>query len=172
MGQTFAIITDSFINAGESQDYVEGIRRRVFENGGKVVGDNHKANYVIHEDGYLVEVWRTDPSFMQDKLQRNIVHPRWIDECVRHQGILNHLEYLNLMPLPHKTPNMNFASIMQQDVQSQLGVDASELRNGAIAFSLFLGEDDRYVFEGLAELYGIQNKFKDGVTKYVVCVSD
>ena len=100
------------------------------------------------------------------------MHPRWIDECVRHQGILNHLEYLNLMPLPHKTPNMNFASIMQQDVQSQLGVDASELRNGAIAFSLFLGEDDRYVFEGLAELYGIQNKFKDGVTKYVVCVSD
>ena len=27
-------------------------------------------------------------------------------------------------------------------------------------------------FEGLTELFGIQNKFKDGVTRYVVCVAD
>jgi len=37
---------------------------------------------------------------------------------------------------------------------------------------MFTSETDRYIFEGLAELYGIQNKFKDGVTKYVVCVND
>ena len=42
--------------------------------------------------------------------------------------------------------------------------------NGAIAFSL-LPDNDKFVFEGLAELYGIQNKFKDGVTKFVVCVA-
>mmetsp|Transcript_7223 Transcript_7223/g.10099 ORF Transcript_7223/g.10099 Transcript_7223/m.10099 type:complete len:96 (-) Transcript_7223:203-490(-) len=61
---------------------------------------------------------------------------------------------------------------MQPEVQKQLGVAQNELQNGAIAFSLFMGEDDRYVFEGLAELYGIQNKFKDGVTKFVVCVAE
>lgn len=39
-GQTFAVITESFTKVGESYDYVEGIRRRIFENGGKVVADN------------------------------------------------------------------------------------------------------------------------------------
>ena len=33
-------------------------------------------------------------------------------------------------------------------------------------------DQDRVVFEGLTELFGIQNKFKDGVTRYVVCVAD
>lgn len=61
---------------------------------------------------------------------------------------------------------------MQPEIQKQMGVAESDLLNGSIAFSLFLGEDDKYVFEGCADLYGIQNKFKDGVTKYVVCVAE
>jgi len=116
MGQTFAIVTESFTYYGESLDYVEGIRRRIFENGGKVMGDDHRANYVIHEDGYFPEIWQSDPSFMQDKLQRNIVHPRWVDQCIHYNGILNHLEYLNLIPLPHKVPSLNIAAIMQPDI--------------------------------------------------------
>jgi len=110
------VITESFTDAGESLDYVEGIRRRIFEFGGKVLGDDHRANYVVHEDGYFAEIWKLDTLFMQDKLQRNIVHPRWLDACIRYAGILNHRDYLNLIPLPHKVPNLNFASVMHADV--------------------------------------------------------
>ena len=117
MGQTFALLVDSFTNAGESLDFVEGIRRRIFESGGKIVADDCRANYVVFEDGYLPEIWSSDPTNMQDKLQRNMVHPRWVDECIRHQGILKHLDYLNLIPLPHKAPNLNFAPIMQAELQ-------------------------------------------------------
>ena len=44
----------------------------------------------------------------------------------------------------------------------------SDIKNGAVVFTLVTD----HVFEHLAELYGIQNKFKDGVTKYIVCVSE
>ncbi len=76
------------------------------------------------------------------------------------------------MPLPNKVPSLNFAAIMKPDAQKQVGVEDKDLQNGSIAFSLFLGEEDKFCFEGCADLYGIQNKFKDGVTKYVVCVAD
>jgi len=64
MGQTFAILTDSFTSVGESQEYIEAVRRRIFESGGKVVGDNNRANYVVHEDGFFVEIWRSDTANM------------------------------------------------------------------------------------------------------------
>lgn len=105
---------------------------------------------------------------MQDDKQRNIVHYRWVDECIRQQEILMHHEQLHLVPLPHKAPNLNFASILQPAFQRQLGIPENELHNGSIAFTLVTDQ----VFESLAELYGIQNKFKDGVTKYIVCVSE
>ena len=42
-----------------------------------------------------------------------------------------------------------------------MGVPDGQLLNGSIAFSLFMNENDKFVFEGCAELYGIQNKFKE-----------
>ena len=45
---SFAVLSSTFTqNGGESEDFVEGIRRRIFEYGGKVVGEQHRANYVV-----------------------------------------------------------------------------------------------------------------------------
>ena len=88
---------------------------------------------------------------MQDDKQRNIVHHRWLDECIRQQGILVHHEALDLVPLPHKTPNLNFASVLQPALQQELGVPEDEIQNGAIAFTMVTEP----VTVKLAELYGI-----------------
>ena len=156
-GQTFAVMSDTFISAGETCDFVEGIKRRIFEYGGKVVGEGYKSNYVVMEDGSYPEIWNTNDQLMQDDKSRNIVHYRWIDDCIQNQAVFNHAEHLNLIPLPHKTPNNNFVSILQPEQQKKLGITDSDIQNGAIAFTLV----NDHVFEELAELYGIQNKFKE-----------
>ena len=46
-GNTFAILDDSFLQSCETIDFVEDIRRRIIENGGKVVQKNQRANYVV-----------------------------------------------------------------------------------------------------------------------------
>lgn len=71
---------------------MEGIRRRIFEYGGKVVGEQDRANYVVQEDGHFADIWNTEDQCMQDDKQRNIVHYRWVDECIRQQEILMHHE--------------------------------------------------------------------------------
>lgn len=75
------MLSDSFTQAGETLDFVEGIRRRIVENGGRVVGEDSRSNYVVQEDGFFPRIWQTE--IMQDDKQRNIVHPRWLDECIR-----------------------------------------------------------------------------------------
>lgn len=56
---TFAIIEKSFL-AHDSEDYIEGLRRTIIENGGHVVPHDSRANYVLFEDGYDPDVWRND----------------------------------------------------------------------------------------------------------------
>ena len=53
-------MSDTFISAGETCDFVEGIKRRIFEYGGKVVGEGYKSNYVVMEDGSYPEIWNTN----------------------------------------------------------------------------------------------------------------
>ena len=77
---TFSIIEKSFIDAGESADFVEGIKRRIIEHGGKVVPSNDRANYVVQEDGYRADIWHL--SSVVDEMNRMIVHHRWIDHCI------------------------------------------------------------------------------------------
>ena len=77
---TFAVLGYSFIEAGESGDFVEGIKRRIIEYGGKVVNENDKANYVVQEDGFCPDIWKLNG--MTDEMNRNIVHYRWVDECI------------------------------------------------------------------------------------------
>ena len=84
------MLADSFLSAGETEDYVEGLKRRIIENGGIVVGQNDRANYVVQEDGYFPQIWQADTQCMQDAKQRNIVHPRWLDICISNQSIVNH----------------------------------------------------------------------------------
>ena len=54
---TFAIIDSSFLKF-DTEDFVEGMRRQIIENGGIVVNSDAKANYVIFEDGHDSDVWR------------------------------------------------------------------------------------------------------------------
>ena len=54
------MLASTFIEAGETEDFVEKIRRRIFEYGGKVVGESDRANYVVQEDGSFPEIWNTD----------------------------------------------------------------------------------------------------------------
>lgn len=111
---TFAVLGHSFVDAGESADFVEGIKRRIIEYGGKIVDENDKANYVVQEDGYMPHIWKVDG--MTDSLNRNIVHYRWVDECINQQMILVHDEILQLIPLPHKVPSLQLADIMKPQV--------------------------------------------------------
>ena len=62
-----------------------------------------------------------------------------------------------MLPLPHKVPSLNLMQILKPAIQNELGVLDAEMKNGSIAFTL----NDDPTFESLAELYGIQNKFKE-----------
>lgn len=66
--------------------------------------ENSKAIYVLFEDGYDVDVWRNANGDQTDQLGRFIVHSRWIDECIRKNSLLKHVEQLHLCPVPVKTP--------------------------------------------------------------------
>ena len=70
-------------------------------------------------------------------------------------------ELLNLLPLPHRPPSAALAAIMLPEAQRQMGIAEDAIQNGAIAFTLLSEGKDKYVFEGLLEVYGIQNKFKE-----------
>ena len=101
---TFAILGQSFIDAGESSDFVEGVKRRIIEYGGKVVRSTDRANYVVHEDGYREDIWRLQE--MNDEMNRNIVHYRWVDDCITNQGCFIQELRLDMYPLPHKVPSI------------------------------------------------------------------
>ena len=79
---TFAIIESSFLKY-ETEDFVEGMRRQIIENGGIVVQSDAKANYVVYEDGHNPDVWGPNDSPQCDSLERYIVHFRWVHECIR-----------------------------------------------------------------------------------------
>jgi hypothetical protein len=51
---TFVILSSSFYDKEDetAADLVEITRRQIIENGGRVLDDDQKSNYVIAEDGY------------------------------------------------------------------------------------------------------------------------
>jgi hypothetical protein len=97
--QTFAILEKSFLQH-DNEDYIEGMRRTIIENGGQVVQSDKKANYIIFEDGYDNNIWRNANDDQTDELNRFIVHFRWVEECIRKNAVLEHLQQLHLCPLP------------------------------------------------------------------------
>jgi len=88
---TFAIIESSFLRH-DSAAYIEGMRRTIIENGGHVVKQDEKANYVIFEDGYDCDIWRNSNTDHSDELKRFIVHFRWIEECIKKNSIFEHVD--------------------------------------------------------------------------------
>lgn len=98
--KTFAILEDSFADV----DDLDCTKRLLIENGGRVVEANAKANYAIFEDGHDPEIWKVFASGGVDSMNRNIVHPRWVEKCVKEGQLFDHLNAYHLSPLPMKVP--------------------------------------------------------------------
>lgn len=141
---TFVILSSSFYDKEDetAADLVEITRRQIIENGGRVLDDDQKSNYVIAEDGYRQDVWTVLSSGKGDEKQRLIVHRRWVEACIKENQIFDHENAYHLCPLPQKTP-------------------ISVFKNVTIAFCLFTSELDKVIFETLANLAGFKNKFKE-----------
>lgn len=58
-------------------------RRMVIENGGRVLDDDSKSNYVIAEDGYRKDIWTVISNGKGDEKHRLIVHRRWVEACIK-----------------------------------------------------------------------------------------
>lgn len=82
---TFAIIENSFStnSEGTATEIVEMLSRQLIENGGRIVDSNSRANFVVFEDGYDLEVWQKIPNGKGDDLGRSIVHVRWVEACIK-----------------------------------------------------------------------------------------
>jgi hypothetical protein len=109
--QTFAIIEKSYGDQADGEtaaELVERIKRQIIENGGRIVSADSKANFVVFEDGYEPNVWRVIPAGERDQLDRNIVHLRWIEECIKENAIMDNFSCYHLCPLPQMVPVAEF----------------------------------------------------------------
>ena len=52
------MVDESFRASNVTEDEIEGMKRMIFQNGGKVVDKDAKAKFVIYEDGWDPEVWQ------------------------------------------------------------------------------------------------------------------
>lgn len=72
------------------------------------MASDSKANYVVFEDGWEKNVWKVIPAGERDQLDRNIVHLRWIEACIKENQIYDNFSAFHLCPLPHKCPIKEF----------------------------------------------------------------
>lgn len=72
----------------------------IMENGGIVNFNETKGHYVICQDGSIKNIWTHICSNVIDKLNRKIVHFRWVKACVRNNVIINDFDLLHLLPMP------------------------------------------------------------------------
>ena len=140
---------------------VECYYKWITENGGKVVNPESKANYVVQEDGYQADVWSCNDGRIVDDLNRNIVHPRWIQSCIELRKVIQHDSLLHLVPLPVKIPQRGLASIMSVKDKKEHFPELAEEPEGSIAFTLLTTEQDKITFKGLCENSLVQNKFQE-----------
>lgn len=112
--------------------------KTIMEYGGKVIQTNKsiKSHYLICEDGSVKDIWNNVSSAVLDKLNRKIVHFRWVKESIKGNFIINDFDCLYLYPLPKKVPIIEF----QQAI---------------LLFTRCQGKErDEHVFRKLATLYG------------------
>jgi hypothetical protein len=87
-------------------DMIEHMARLIIENGGKVVDITHKSNYVITDDGTIPDIWEKvgQGASVLDKLNRKVIHFRWILACIEKNKMIEDSETMHLLPLPHRVP--------------------------------------------------------------------
>ena len=80
------------------------------EYGGKVIPSNKsiRSHYLICEDGSVKDIWNNIQSSVLDKLDRKIIHYRWVKHSIKANCIEDDCEFLYLYPLPKKVPIDDF----------------------------------------------------------------
>ena len=109
----------------------------MIENGGRIVTEASKANYVLFEDGVETEIWQKMTESSKDEMNRIIVHPRWIEYCCKQRQLMDHENMIFLSPLPRKTPVKGF-------------------QNVGIQFCCYANQLDQFIFTNLAQVYGFE----------------
>ena len=85
-------------------ELVEMTKRQILENGGRVLDEDQKSNYVIFDDGFRQDVWTIISAGKGDEKGRLIVHKRWVEACVKENQIFDNENAYHLCPLPIQTP--------------------------------------------------------------------
>lgn len=128
---TFVINEDTIEENEDKADYIENMIRNIIENGGKVI-PNGSSHYVIQEDGFDPAIWNNLGNV--DKMDRKVIHYRWVEECIKKNQILDDTNCMHLLPLPQRIP-------------------VAELSRVSVALTLF-EKADKDVFDRLVKLYG------------------
>ncbi|CDW73016.1 UNKNOWN [Stylonychia lemnae] len=108
---TFSIQEDSFDALGDQKDIViENMIRTIMEQGGKIIPQSKsvRSHYLICEDGSVKDIWNNIQSSVLDKLDRKIIHFRWVKHCIKANIIEDDCEFLYLYPLPKRVPIVDF----------------------------------------------------------------
>lgn len=135
---TFVINEDTFEDNDDKADNIENMIRNIIENGGKVIPNGSKCHYIIQEDGYDPAIWNTLGNV--DKMDRKVIHYRWVEECIKKNSILDDANCMHLLPLPQRIPVTEFETVN-------------------VALTLF-EKADKDVFDRLVKLYGFGSKVK------------
>lgn len=119
------------------------MERAVIERGGRVIDDITKSMFVIQEDGFDSQIWskKTDENASQDS-KPNMIHFRFVEQCIQQQAMLNCEDALHLCPLPHSVPIADFKRV-------------------CLEFVLIPSQLEDLVFGNLIELYGFRRGFKE-----------
>lgn len=129
---------------------MEIMRKLIFENGGIVVESDLKSNFVIFADGFDKDVWKRGGV---DQLNRNIVHFRWIEECIKSGRIVNHSEAIHLQPMPQQVP-------------------LPQSQRVTVAFALVQKAVDKLIFKTIADINGLVNDFKEKQTEFIIIIEE
>lgn len=130
------------------------ICKTVIENGGKVLPNDQRSNYIIMNDGYDHKIWSREYLDRKntDDQNRNIIHFRWIEESIRNKNMFDHCKALHLCPMPQKVPITAF-------------------QKTKVAFTC-LDELEKAIFFTMADLYGLRESFEDGKTDFLIVVNE
>jgi hypothetical protein len=94
-------ISTSFGEFDSKSILIEDIIRKIIENGGKVVNGMHRSHYIITEDGEDPKIWdQMNNGGLVDKMNRKIVHFRWVKQCIEQNTLVDDCDFMHLLPLP------------------------------------------------------------------------
>lgn len=89
----------------------------MLEYGGRLIDDERsQAMYIVQEDGYQRDIWNleTTDNDGKEKSMGNVIHERFIDECIKERSLLRSSVAMHLQPLPHMVPIKSFSQACVQ----------------------------------------------------------